>query len=67
MRRLDDMAGHAECDFVSAFAGHIPLFTLCEMLGIPEGDREPFLRWIHFLEMAQQVAAPSRRTRRTPR
>ena len=40
MRRLDDMAGHAECDFVSAFAGHIPLFTLCEMLGIPESDRE---------------------------
>ena len=57
MRRLDDMAGHAECDFVSAFAGHIPLFTLCEMLGIPESDRKPFLRWIHFLEMAQQVAA----------
>lgn len=56
-RRLDAMAGQDECDFVAAFAGHIPLFTLCEMLGIPEGDREPFLRWIHFLEMAQQVAA----------
>jgi len=56
-RRLDVMKGRGDCDFVHSFAGHIPLFTLCEMLGIPEGDREPFLRWIHFLEMAQQVAA----------
>ena len=56
-RRLDAMADRDECDFVEAFAGHIPLFTLCEMLGIPESDREPFLRWIHFLELAQQVAA----------
>ena len=27
------------------------------MLDIPERDRAPFLRWIHLLEMAQQVAA----------
>ena len=55
-RRLDAMAVQGEADFVSGFASHLPVFTLCEMLGVPEEDRERFVRWIHFLEMAQQVA-----------
>ncbi len=50
------MAGRETCDFVGMFASHMPVFTLCEMLGVPEGDREKFVRWIHFLEMAQQLA-----------
>ncbi|HVF94082.1 MAG TPA: cytochrome P450 [Sphingomonas sp.] len=56
-RRLDDMARLGRCDFVGMFASHLPSFTLCEMLGVPLADRDQFIRWIHFLEMAQQIAA----------
>ncbi|KAK0359172.1 hypothetical protein LTR94_032368, partial [Friedmanniomyces endolithicus] len=50
------MAPLGRCDFVEKFAQRLPIFTLCEMLGVPEPDRERFMGWIHFLEMAQQVA-----------
>ena len=56
-RRLDAMAPLGTCDFVGMFASHMPSFTLCEMLGVPEEDREKFIRWIHFLEMSLQLAA----------
>lgn len=55
-RLLDAMAPTGKCDLVGMFSSHLPVFTLCEMLGVPEGDREKFVRWIHFLEMAQQLA-----------
>lgn len=55
-RLLDTMAPLGRCDFVEKFAQRLPIFTLCEMLGVPESDRERFMSWIHFLEMAQQIA-----------
>lgn len=55
-RRLDGMASAGRVDFVGSFASHLPVFTLCEMLGVPEEDRGKFVRWIHFLELANQVA-----------
>ena len=55
-RLLDAMAPLGRCDFVEKFSQRLPIFTLCEMLGVPEADRERFMGWIHFLEMAQQVA-----------
>ncbi|UVO50879.1 cytochrome P450 [Sphingomonas sp. SUN019] len=55
-RLLDTMAPLGTCDFVEKLAQRLPIFTLCEMLGVPESDRERFIGWIHFLEMAQQVA-----------
>ena len=55
-RLLDQMAPLGRCDLVGMFSSHMPVFTLCEMLGVPEADREKFVRWIHFLEMAQQLA-----------
>lgn len=55
-RRLDALAAQGRADFVGGFASHLPVFTLCEMLGVPEADRDKFVRWIHFLEMAQQIA-----------
>lgn len=56
-RLLDAMAPLGKCDFVEKFAQRLPIFTLCEMLGVPAEDRERFIGWIHFLELAQQVAA----------
>lgn len=55
-RLLDGMAQLGRCDLVERFSQRLPIFTLCEMLGVPESDRERFIGWIHFLEMAQQVA-----------
>lgn len=55
-RLLDTMAPLGKCDFVEKFAQRLPIFTLCEMLGVPVEDREKFINWVHFLEMAQQIA-----------
>ena len=33
------------------------MFTLCEMLGVPEEDRPKIIEWMKFLEMAQLIAA----------
>lgn len=56
-RRLDAMAPAGKGDFVGQFAVHLPIFTLCEMLGVPEADRGRFIGWMHFLELAQSLAA----------
>ena len=55
-RLLDTMAPLGKCDLVEKFSQRLPIFTLCEMLGVPHSDRERFIGWVHFLEMAQQVA-----------
>lgn len=55
-RLLDTMAPLGKCDLVEKFSQRLPIFTLCEMLGVPVADRERFMTWIHFLEMAQQIA-----------
>jgi cytochrome P450 len=56
-RLIDDMAPEGACDMVEAFSSRLPLFTLCEILGVPEADRPKFLKWMHFLELAQNLAA----------
>ncbi len=49
-----DTHGHA--DMVEHFSSRLPLYTLCEMLGVPEEDRPKVLRWMHYLELAQKLA-----------
>ncbi|MES2033759.1 MAG: cytochrome P450 [Pseudomonadota bacterium] len=56
-RLLDDMADKGECDLVENFSAVLPLFTLCEILGVPPEDRPKFLKWMHYLESAQNMAA----------
>ncbi|MBR9825719.1 MAG: cytochrome P450 [Alphaproteobacteria bacterium] len=41
-------------DFVKLFSQELPLFTLCEMLGIDEEDRPKIIQWMHYLELANQ-------------
>jgi cytochrome P450 len=55
-RLLDGIATRGRCDLVHEFSEHLPVFTLCEMLGVPVADRPQFIQWIRFLEMAQQLA-----------
>lgn len=54
---LDDMerAG-PELDFVKMFSEQVPLYTLCEMLGVDEADRPKIIHWMHYLEMAGQYS-----------
>ncbi|WP_298918454.1 cytochrome P450 [uncultured Algimonas sp.] len=42
-------------DWVEHFSSRLPLFTLCEMLGVPEADRPQIRDWMDMLEMATYV------------
>ena len=56
-RLLDAMAPLGRCDLVPALSAQLPLFTLCEILGVPLEDRPKFLTWMHFLELANSFMA----------
>lgn len=56
-RLLDAMAPLGKTDLVPALSAQLPLFTLCEILGVPLEDRPKFLTWMHYLEMANSFAA----------
>ena len=49
-------------DFVKVFSNELPLYTLCEMLGVDEADRPKIVHWMHYLEMASQFVANPFRT-----
>ena len=51
--RCDEIAKTPSADLVETFSAEIPLFTLAEILGVPEADRPKLKRWMEFLEMAQ--------------
>ena len=54
---LDAMAPMGQCDLVEHLSAELPLFTLSEILGIPESDRPKLVRWMHFLEIAGYIVA----------
>ena len=56
-RLLDAMAPLGRCDLVPEVSAQLPLFTLCEILGVPQADRPKFLTWMHYLEMANSFIA----------
>ena len=43
-------------DMVELFSAELPLFTLCEILGVPPEDRPKLVHWMHFLENSQYQA-----------
>ena len=54
---LDDMQAKGPVvDMVELFSAELPLFTLSEILGVPEADRPKLVHWMHFLEMSQYQA-----------
>ena len=54
-RLLDEMERNGPVlDFVKFFSNQLPMFTLCEMLGVDEKDRHNVIHWMHYLEMASQ-------------
>jgi len=39
---LDKLEGRSEMEFISEFAHPLPVHVICDMLGIPEGERQQF-------------------------
>ncbi len=39
-------------DMVEHFSAELPLFTLCEILGVDEADRPKLIQWMHYLEVS---------------
>ena len=54
---LDQISPLGRCNLVETVSAEVPMFTLCEMLGVPEEDRPKIIEWMKFLEMAQLIAA----------
>ena len=53
---MDDLAAAGPvCDLVSVVSEKLPLFTLCEILGIPQADRPKIIAWMEMLELAQNT------------
>jgi len=52
---LDAINPNEDCNFVTAFSQQLPIFTLSEILGIPEADRQKLVTWMEFLELAQYI------------
>jgi cytochrome P450 len=56
-RLLDNLERHGPVvDMVEHFSAELPLFTLCEILGVPPADRPKLVHWMHFLELSQYQA-----------
>ncbi len=50
-----------KCNLVHEFSQQLPIYTLSEILGIPESDRQKLVTWMEFLELAQHLQAESYR------
>ncbi|MBV6697739.1 cytochrome P450 [Kitasatospora aureofaciens] len=42
---LDAMAPLGRADLLAAYAGPLPITVICDLLGVPEGDRHDFRAW----------------------
>jgi len=48
-RHIDDLiagfAGNGQVELMTEFAAPLPMLVLCELLGVPQADRQPFGAW----------------------
>lgn len=42
---VDAVAHKGECDFVSELASPLPLILICELMGVPQADRDKIFDW----------------------
>lgn len=60
---LDDLERKGPVvNFAKLFSEELPLYTLCEMLGVDEDDRPQVKTWMHHLELAAQFLSHPFRT-----
>ena len=56
---LDRFIERGECDFVTEFCAHLPMWIIAEQLGVPVEDFEKFKRWSDaFASQLSQLATP---------
>ncbi|GAB3503250.1 cytochrome P450 family protein [Amycolatopsis cihanbeyliensis] len=46
---LDAMAGRETVDLLEAFAFPLPITVICELLGVPDDERDDFRRWSNII------------------
>jgi cytochrome P450 len=46
---IDEFIADGRCDAAARYTKHIPVRTICHMLGIPEKDGDLFVKWIHMI------------------
>ncbi|WP_328466019.1 cytochrome P450 [Actinoplanes sp. NBC_00393] len=51
---LDAMAGGERADLIDAFAFPLPIQVICELLGVPPGDRDAFREWSNVIVAGSQ-------------
>jgi cytochrome P450 len=59
---LDEMAGHDQVDLLDSYAFPLPNTVICELLGVPQGDRDTFRSWSNTLvsvEASEKVVMAS--------
>jgi hypothetical protein len=44
---IDEFIADGRCDAAARYTKHIPVRAIAHMLGIPEGDSDLFIKWIH--------------------
>nr|BFE63804.1 cytochrome P450 [Dactylosporangium thailandense] len=61
---VDGLAGRDAADLVTAFAEPLPAMVICELLGVPEADRDRFRGWIRAIVADDAEAGPEESARR---
>lgn len=52
---LDGLQGRGEVEICAEYANRLPIAVICELLGLPEGDRDEFCEWTR---MAIAISGP---------
>jgi len=55
---VDEMAEHGRADIIADLAEPLPVMVITRMMGVPDADRDRFLRWSHELTGATLIAQP---------
>ncbi|NJP53873.1 cytochrome P450 [Streptomyces sp. SBST2-5] len=56
-RLLDDLGDSGTADFIGAFTYPMPLEVICDLLGVPDEEREPFRKWAMDISAAPSAEA----------
>lgn len=55
-RLLDDLPKDQETDLIAGYTRQLPMLAICELLGVPEADREKVARWIEPISRVSGIA-----------
>jgi cytochrome P450 len=61
-KHLDPLVGERAFDVTADFAGPFPVEVICEILGVPDGDRQQIRHWVDdMLHREPGIAAPTQK------